>query len=177
MSITNYFNCKHKVMLINRHFGYSLTRSVHDTPCKETKGWCLSHSLHITPQIRICLWNFIQIRIYRVDVMVKIGTCATDKPVDQSQLPIGTTWSVKSQTDPPSSFASLKRNPKKSRVHKRRGALICNTFNNVSADECQLYRIVTRNEMKTNLDTLTEIVLIYLASFNTVYNCPRGRRL
>lgn len=96
--------------------------------------------------------------------MVKIGTCATDKPVDQSQLPIGTTWSVKSQTDPPSSFASLKRTPK-------------NTFNNVSADECQLYRIVTRNEMKTNLDTLTENVLIYLASFNTVYNCPRGRRL
>lgn len=31
--------------------------------------------------------------------------------------------------------------------------------------------------MKTNLDTLTENVLIYLASFNTVYNCPRGRRL
>lgn len=112
MSITNYFNCKHKVMMINRHFGYSLTRSVHETPCKETKGWCLSHSLHITPQIRICLWNFIQIRIYRVDVMVKIGTCATDKPVDQSQLPIGTTWSVKYQTDPPSSFASLKRTPK-----------------------------------------------------------------
>lgn len=108
------FNYKHKVMLINRHYGYSLTKSVPDTPCYETLGWCLSHSLHITPQIRICLWNFIQIRIYRVDVMVKIGTCATDKPVDQSQLPISTTWSVKSQTDPPSSFASLKRTPKNS---------------------------------------------------------------
>lgn len=30
-----------------------------------------SHSLHITPQIRICRWYYTQIRIYRVDVMMK----------------------------------------------------------------------------------------------------------
>lgn len=38
MRITNYFNYKHKVVLINRHFGYALTRSVPDTPWKETQA-------------------------------------------------------------------------------------------------------------------------------------------